>query len=420
MPPDDHPFESLREQLDTAARYVDIESDERAMLKYPERMHEATLTLELDDGSLDQVRAYRVQFNGARGPYKGGIRYHPAVDPDEVRALAGLMVYKCAVVDLPFGGAKGGVVFDPQDYSERELERITRAYATEFRPLLGADRDIPAPDINTGQREMNWIKDTYECLENTTAPGVVTGKAIESGGSEGRVEATGRSVTIAARELFDRFDRSLEGATVAVQGFGNVGSVAATLLDDLGATVVTVSDSTGAIFDPTGIDPADVDRFKAETGTVVGYGDADERTNTELLTADVDLLIPAAVGNVIDDELASDVQADVIVEGANGPLTPAADDVLDDRDVVVVPDILANAGGVTVSYFEWVQNRQRFSWSEDRINDALETTITDAFDEMIRVSEDREIPSLRTAAFVIAIERVLTAMEQAGKRAKHG
>jgi len=414
MPEASNPFETLHAQLDAGSRHVDLEPGELAILGHPKRLHEANLVVEMDDGSLERFSAYRAQFNDARGPYKGGIRYHPAVVPDEIRALAGWMVYKCAVVDIPFGGAKGGITLNPAKYSVQELERLTRAFVAAFRPVIGEDRDIPAPDINTGQREMNWIKDTYETLENTTAPGVVTGKAIESGGSAGRVRATGRSVTIAAREIFDHLDRTVANATVAVQGYGNVGSVAAELLDDLGATVVAVSDSTGAIFDPSGINPRDVTEFKAETGSVVGYRDAEEETNVDLLTADVDLLVPAAIENVIDDDLAREVQADVIVEGANGPLTSKANTVLNKRDVVVVPDILANAGGVTVSYFEWVQNRERLSWTEERVNERLETTIVEAFGDLVATAEEEDTQDLRTAAYAIAVERVLAAERNAG------
>ena len=409
-----NPFESLREQVDDAAAVVDADPGVIERLKNPERVLETNLTFERDDGSLETVRAYRSQFNGDRGPYKGGIRYHPGVTRDEVKALSGWMAYKCAVVDVPYGGGKGGIAIDPADYSESELERMTRAFATELRPLIGEDRDIPAPDVNTGQREMNWIKDTYETLENTTAPGVITGKAIDSGGSEGRVEATGRSVALSAREAFDWLGGDVAGATVAVQGYGNAGSIGAALLDDLGATVVAVSDSSGGVYDPDGLDPRDVKAHKAETGSVSGYADADALTNDELLTLDVDCLVPAALENAIDGDLAADVDADLIVEAANGPLTPAADDVLAERDVHVVPDILANAGGVTVSYFEWVQNRQRFSWTEERVNEELERVITDAFDTLVDTYESNDVHNLRTAAYVVAIGRIVNAYDQAG------
>ena len=409
-----NPFESLREQVDDAAAHLDPLPGVLTRLKNPERVLETNLTFERDDGSLETVRAYRSQFNGDRGPYKGGIRYHPGVTRDEVKALSGWMAYKCAVVDVPYGGGKGGIKIDPGEYSESELERLTRSFATELRPLIGEDRDIPAPDVNTGQREMNWIKDTYETLENTTAPGVITGKAIDSGGSEGRVEATGRSVALSAREAFDWLGRDLAGATVAVQGYGNAGSVAAALLDDLGASVVAVSDSSGGIRDPDGLDPRDVKSHKADTGSVTGYPGADALTNDELLTLDVDCLVPAALENAVDVDLAAEVGADLIVEAANGPLTPDADDVLAERDVHVVPDILANAGGVTVSYFEWVQNRQRFSWTEERVNEELERVITDAFDTLVDTYESNDVYNLRTAAYVVGIGRIVDAYDQAG------
>ena len=411
-----NPFESLQEQIRDAAAYVDADEGELRRLSRPERLLETNLTIERDDGSLDTFKAYRSQFNGDRGPYKGGIRYHPGVDRDEVKALSGWMVYKTAVVDIPYGGGKGGIAVDPRTLSMAELERLTRSFAEELRPIVGEDMDIPAPDVNTGQREMNWIKDTYETLENTTAPGVITGKAIDSGGSRGRVEATGRSVMLTAREAFDYLGKSIEDATVAVQGYGNAGSVAARLLEsELGTNVVAVSDSSGAVYNEAGIDAAGARGFKDETDAVSGYENAEEElTNEDLLTLDVDLLIPAALENAIDDDLAGDVQADVVVEAANGPLTPAADDILIERDVSVFPDVLANAGGVTVSYFEWVQNRQRFYWDERRVNDELETVIVDAFDRLIEVFEEYDLPNLRTAAYAVAIDRVVNAHAEGG------
>jgi glutamate dehydrogenase (NAD(P)+) len=409
-----NPFESLQEQIDDAAAYLDVDDDVIQRLKYPERVLETNLTVDMDDGSIERFKAFRSEFNGDRGPYKGGVRYHPGVDRDEVKALSGWMVYKCAVAGVPYGGGKGGIVIDPSEYSADELERVTRSFATELRPFIGEDKDIPAPDVNTGQREMNWIKDTYETLENTTEPGVVTGKSIEAGGSEGRVEATGRSTAITAREAFDYLDRDIEGASVAVQGYGNAGWIATKLIDELGANIVAVSDSSGAIHDPDGLDPVAVKEHKRETGAVSGYEDVEELTNEELLTMDVDLLVPAALENAIDGDLAEDVEADVIVEAANGPLTPEADDVLTEKDAHVFPDILANAGGVTVSYFEWVQNRQRFYWSEERVNEELEVIITDAFDDLTDAYEAHDVPSFRTAAYVVAIQRVVDAFTDNG------
>ncbi len=409
-----NPFESLQAQIDDASAYLDVGDDVLERLKHPERVLETNLSVERDDGSIEVFRAYRSQFNGDRGPYKGGIRYHPGVNRAEVKALSGWMVYKCAVVDIPYGGGKGGIAVDPREYSASELERLTRAFAVELRPFIGENQDIPAPDVNTGQREMNWLKDTYETLENTTAPGVVTGKAIDSGGSAGRVEATGRSVMLAAREAFDWLGRDLADATVAIQGYGNVGSQAARLIDDLGGDIVAVSDSSGGIYDPSGLAVSGATDHKRETGSLAGFADTESLTNDELLTLDVDLLIPAALENAITDSLASDVAADVIVEGANGPITPTADDILTEQGTYVVPDILANAGGVTVSYFEWVQNRQRFSWTEERVNDELERVITEAFDGLVETYESTDTPNLRTAAYVVAIQRVVSAFQQGG------
>ncbi|WP_410764719.1 Glu/Leu/Phe/Val family dehydrogenase [Haloferax sp. DFSO60] len=409
-----NPFESLQEQIDDAAAYLDVRDDIITRLKNPERILETNLSVEMDDGQIELFRAYRSQFNGDRGPYKGGIRYHPGVTRDEVKALSGWMVYKCAVVDIPYGGGKGGIVIDPKEYSESELERVSRSFAKELRPFIGEDRDIPAPDVNTGQREMNWIKDTYETLENTTAPGVITGKALTNGGSEGRVEATGRSTMLTAREAFKYLDRDIEGATVAVQGYGNAGSVAAKLIEDLGATIVAVSDSSGGIYNPDGLDARTVKDFKNETGTVSDYEGSEPISNDELLTLDVDLLVPAALENAIDGDLANDVQADIIVEAANGPLTPEADDVLTERGTYVFPDILANAGGVTVSYFEWVQNRQRFYWTEERVNDELERVIVTAFDNLVDAYQKHDLPNFRTAAYVVAIQRVVDAYKSSG------
>ncbi|MXR50823.1 Glu/Leu/Phe/Val dehydrogenase [Halovenus sp. WSH3] len=409
------PFESLQEQVREAGAAIDLGEDVLERLSNPERVLELNLSVEMDDGSIELFEAYRSQFNGDRGPYKGGIRYHPGVNRAEVKALSGWMVYKCAAVNVPYGGGKGGIRVDPAEYSEAELERLTRAYAEELRPLVGEDRDIPAPDVNTGQREMNWFKDTYETLEGTTEPGVVTGKGIESGGSQGRVEATGRSVMLVVREAFDHFGWDVTDATVAVQGFGNAGSIAARLLDDLGADIVAASDSSGAIYDGDGLDVEAAKEYKAETGSLSGFdGATEEWTNEELLTADVDVLVPAALENAIDAELAEAVSADLIAEAANGPLTPDADDVLAERDVYVIPDILANAGGVTVSYFEWVQNRQRFPWTEQRVNDELERYITDAFDSMVDAYERLDVPTLRVAMYTVALERVVRAAEEGG------
>ncbi|MFW6436136.1 MAG: Glu/Leu/Phe/Val family dehydrogenase [Halococcoides sp.] len=409
------PYESFRSQVATAADHLDVEDGELERLSRPERRLETNLTVELDDGSLETVSAFRCQFDGSRGPYKGGLRYHPDIDRSEVTALAGWMSIKTAVVDVPLGGGKGGIAIDPADYSEAELERLTRAFATELRPMIGPDRDVPAPDVNTGQREMNWIKDTYETLERTTAPGVVTGKGLASGGSLGRVEATGRSVLITARELLAREGRSLDDATVAVQGYGNAGWIGARLLEEAGATIVGVSDSRGGAIDEDGLDPVAVKEHKTETGSVVGAPGTTEGTNEDVLTMDVDVLVPAALGNAVDADLAVDIDADAIVEAANGPLTPDADDVLADRDIEVVPDVLANAGGVVVSYFEWVQNRTRTPWTEQRVNDDLDDVIVAAFEDMCDTRERIGADRYRTAAYVVALDRLQRAASEAGQ-----
>jgi len=410
-----NPFESMQEQVDDAAAYVDLEEDVVERLKYPERVLELNLSVEMDDGRLERFEAFRSQFNGDRGPYKGGIRYHPGVTRDEVKALSGWMAYKCAAVNIPYGGGKGGIKLDPGAYSDTELERITRSYAEELRPLIGVDRDVPAPDVNTGQREMNWIKDTYETLENTNEPGVITGKAPDSGGSAGRVEATGRSVMLVSREAFKHLGKDIEAATVAVQGYGNAGSVAAELIDDIGGNIVAVSDSSGGIYSPDGFDARAAKAHKNETGTVMGFsGATEEITNRELLTLDVDLLIPAALENAIDESIAEDLEADMIVEAANGPLTPDADDVLAERDVPVFPDILANAGGVTVSYFEWVQNRQGFYWTEEKVNDELERFIVEAFGDLIEGFEGHDVATYREAMYTVAIKRLARAAKEGG------
>ena len=407
------PLESLTAQIRRAAQRLEIDPGEFAVLQSPDRILEATLPIRLDDGSIETVSAYRVQFDGARGPYKGGIRYHPAVSREEVTALAGWMTIKTALLDLPLGGAKGGIVVDPKNYSDDEIERLTRAYAAAFRPLLGEDRDVPAPDVNTGPQEMNWLKDTYETLERTTAPGVVTGKALASGGSAGRVAATGRSVALATELALDQLHRPLEGATVAVQGYGNVGFNAARLLNERGATIVAVSDSSGGVNDPDGLDPDAVLAAKEAGGSVQDHDAGTAVTNETVLTLDVDVLVPAALEGAIDEALAGSVRADVIVEGANGPLTDTADQRLAGESLIV-PDVLANAGGVVVSYLEWVQNRQRQAWAESTVNEKLDDRIDRAFEEMVAVKQEFDCPDLRTAAYVGAIRRIQQARSESG------
>lgn len=409
------PYQSLQAQIQRATDVMDIDPKMIEAISLPDRVLESTLTVQMEDGELENFTAFRSQFDNSKGPYKGGIRYHRDVTRREVMALSGWMAIKTALVGLPLGGGKGGIALDPSNYSESELERITRSYATEIRPIIGEDIDIPAPDVNTGQREMNWIKDTFETLERTTAPGVVTGKSLASGGSEGRVEATGRSVFYSSREAFNHIDRDLTDITVAIQGFGNVGKHAARLLSESGAQIIALSDSTGGIHSENGLDWERVLAKKRDKGSVIDSDYGDQITNEELLTLDVDLLIPAALEGALDARVASEVKADVIVEGANGPITDKADRLLSSSDHLIVPDILANAGGVIVSYLEWVQNRQRRNWSEERINSELEKRIVSTFDSLVETAENDPIPDLRTTAFVIAIDRIQRAANEKGE-----
>ncbi|WP_232688262.1 Glu/Leu/Phe/Val family dehydrogenase [Halobacterium zhouii] len=407
---DSSPLDNMLAQMERAREYVDIDDGIFERLKTPERTLTVSLPVRMDDGSVEVFEAYRCQFDSARGPFKGGIRYHPTVSKDEVSALAGWMTWKTALVDLPFGGAKGGIICEPKDLSEGEIEQLTRRYTEGIRRMIGPDIDIPAPDVNTNPRTMAWIMDTYSMYQGHAVPEVVTGKPPEIGGTDGRVEATGRGVSIVTEEIFDYLGTHVGDADVAIQGFGNVGSVTAQLLDERGANVVAVSDVGGAIYDPDGLDITDVlDYVDDNDGRLDGYEPAEEISNDELLTADVDALIPAAIENVITVDVAERMQADVVVEAANGPTTFDAASVLVDREIPVVPDILANAGGVIVSYLEWVQNSQQYSWEVGEVNRDLEDRLTMAFDEMLAAYEEKEIPDLRTAAYTIALERTANA-----------
>jgi glutamate dehydrogenase (NAD(P)+) len=349
-----------------------------------------------------------VQHNLSRGPAKGGIRYHPDVTLDEVRALAMWMTWKCAVVGIPYGGAKGGVVCNPKQMSERELERLTRRFTSEIIMFIGPDSDIPAPDVNTDAQTMAWIMDTYSMTKGYSVPAVVTGKPVEIGGSLGRREATGRGVMFTTREALKHLGMPIEGVRVVVQGFGNVGAIGAELLQELGCTVIAVSDSRGGVYNPKGLDARDVMRHKKETGAVAGYPGTDAVTNKELLELDCEVLVPAALENEITKENADRLKARVIAEGANGPTTPEADDILFDKGSFVIPDILANAGGVTVSYFEWVQGLQNFFWTEEEVNQNLEKIMVKAFQDVLAISQRREV-NMRIAAYILAIDRVATA-----------
>lgn len=406
------PLDTARHQLNRAAACLDIEQHIVDRLTHPAAVHEVTVPLKRDDGTVEMFKRFRAQHDSVRGPYKGGLRYHPDVDREEVMGLAMWMTWKCAVVDLPFGGAKGGISVDPKELSEAETERLTRRFTNELRNVIGPNTDIPAPDMGTDAQTMSWIMDTYSVQEAETTAAVVTGKPTAVGGSEGREEAPGRSVAIVSRELLDYYDYPLEGATVAVQGFGSVGANAARLLDEWGATVVAVSDVNGAAYDPSGLDTRAIPSHDREPEAVTDH--AEETIGNEtLLELDVDLLIPAAVGNVITEDNATDIRADLIVEGANGPITFVADSIVAEREIPVVPDILANAGGVTVSYFEWVQDINHRTWSLARVNEELETVMLDAWDAVRHEVETRDV-TWRDAAYVVALSRIAAAHESRG------
>ncbi|MFC4405895.1 glutamate dehydrogenase GdhB [Haloarchaeobius iranensis] len=398
-------LETARRQLASAAELVDVDEGVIERLNHPDRVQRVSIPLKRDDGTTEVYTGYRAQHDSVRGPFKGGLRYHPGVSEQECIGLSMWMTWKCAVMDLPFGGAKGGIVVDPKDLSEEEKERLTRRFAEELRDVIGPKHDIPAPDMGTGPQEMAWFMDAYSMQEGETTPGVVTGKPPVIGGSFGREGAPGRSVGIIAEQAIDYYGRDIDETTVAVQGFGSVGAYAARYLDDLGATVVAVSDVDGAIFDPTGLDTRDVEDHDERPGMVSGYDAPHSISNDELLELDVDVLIPAAVGNVLTADNADDVQADLIVEGANGPTTSAADAVFDERGIPVLPDILANAGGVTVSYFEWLQDINRRQWSLDRVNEELRTEMLKAWDAVRDQVDERDI-TWRDATYAVALERV--------------
>jgi glutamate dehydrogenase (NAD(P)+) len=404
-PREEDPFHAMAQRFDRAAALLDLEPGMARVLKAPEKQLTVSIPVQMDSGEVEVFTGHRVLHNTARGPGKGGLRFDPHVDLGEVTALAAWMTWKCAVVDVPFGGAKGGILCDPLTMSVGELERLTRRYTANVIQLLGPDSDVPAPDVNTNERVMAWVLDTYSMHVGHTETAVVTGKPIALGGSLGRREATGRGVMLTAREALAHAGLTLRGATVAVQGFGNVGSVAAQLLAREGARVVAVGDRTGARHDARGLDVEAMVTWVRRHGTLEGYTAGDQLTNDELLALEVDLLVPAALENVITSRNAAGVRARVVVEGANGPTTAPADAILADRGVLVVPDILANAGGVTVSYFEWVQNRAGYAWTEDVVNDRLRELMTRGFHD-VRELAARHAVDLRTAAYMLAIGRV--------------
>ena len=403
------PWKVALQQFATAADLLSLKRGVREFLSHPKRELTVNFPVQLEDGSVRVFTGYRVHHSTVLGPTKGGIRYHPDVTLNEIRALAMLMTWKCAVVGLPYGGAKGGVVVNPKELSQEELEHLTRRYATEITMLISPESDIPAPDVGTNPQVMAWIMDTYSMHRGYSVPAVVTGKPISIGGSQGRIEATGRGVMIVAREAARHLGMPFQGARVAVQGFGNVGSVAAVLLREQGCRIVAVTDSRGGVSNEKGLDPAELLRHKEQAGTIAGFRGGDSITNEDVLEVPCEILVPSALEGQITERNAGKVKARLIVEGANGPTTPEADAILQDRKVLVVPDILANAGGVTVSYFEWVQDLQSFFWSEEEINERLERIMVRSFREVLGVSQERQV-EMRTAALVKAVQRVADAL----------
>lgn len=397
-------YENTNRLFDRAADVISLDEDMRRILKTPFREVKVEVPVRLDDGHIEVFLGYRVQHNGARGPMKGGLRFHPEVDFDEVRSLASLMTWKTALVNIPFGGAKGGITCDPWQMSERELEMLTRRFTSRMGFAWGLHRDIPAPDVNTNAQVMAWIMDQYSQRYGYT-PGIVTGKPLALGGSPGREAATGRGVSIIAREACRDLSIELNGARVAIQGFGNVGSYTGKFLHEMGATIVAVSDASGGLFAGGGLPVEALFDYTYEHRTIEGFGQGEALSNEDLITLDCDILIPAALGGVITQENARQVRARMVVEAANSPITTIADAILNERGITVVPDILANAGGVTVSYFEWVQNIQAMTWDEDHVNAQLEKIIVRAYDDVTALMKEKHVP-MRTAAFMIAIQRV--------------
>ncbi len=409
----ENPFEIAREQLRRVAEVFDIEQNLVNVLSNCKKAVIVSIPVSMDDGTTRVFQGYRVTHNIARGPSKGGIRYHPAVTLDEVKALAMWMTWKCALAGIPFGGAKGGVVCDPKQLSRRELERLTRRYTSEIINEIGPEKDIPAPDVGTDGSVMAWIFDTYSMNKGHSVLGVVTGKPLTIGGSLGRQEATARGALYCIRQAVARHGMSIQGLTAAVQGFGNVGSFLAKFLAEDGAKVIAISDSTTGLHNPNGIDVQAALAHKAETGSLAGLKNAEPITNEELLLLECDLLAPCALEQVITSENAAQVRAKMVCEGANGPVTPTADEILEDKGVLVLPDILANAGGVVVSYFEWVQGLQEYFWKEDEVNAKLDDIITKAFNETWETHERRKT-SMRLAAYGHAVKRVAEATTTRG------
>jgi glutamate dehydrogenase (NAD(P)+) len=404
---EENPFEAMMMRFDRAAELLDLEPGLYKVLRHAEKQITVSCPVMMDSGEVEVFTGHRVLYNTSRGPGKGGIRFDVAVTLEEVKALAAWMTWKCAVVNLPFGGAKGGVVCDPSKLSVGELERLTRRYTAGIVATLGPDSDVPAPDVNTNERVMAWVMDTYSMRMGHTVTAVVTGKPVEMGGSLGRREATGRGCMIVTKEALKHLGMPVRGTTIAVQGFGNVGSVTAQLLADEGCKIVAISDKSGGYFNPNGVDIAAALAHVKKTRHVEGFPGAQPITNEELLTLDVDVLVPAALENVITSKNAGKVRAKIICEGANGPTTAGADNILDEKGVFVIPDILANAGGVTVSYFEWVQDRGGYFWTEEVVNQRLTEIMCRSFADVLKLSQQHKV-NMRTAAYMLSISRVAT------------
>ena len=404
---EDNPFEAMMSRFDRAAQLLDLEPGLYKVLRHAEKEITVSVPVLMDNGEVEVFTGYRVLYNTSRGPAKGGIRFDENVSMDEVKALAAWMTWKCAVVNLPFGGAKGGVICDPPKMSAGELERLTRRYTAGIIATLGPDSDVPAPDVNTNERVMAWVMDTYSMHARHTVTAVVTGKPIEMGGSAGRREATGRGCMIVTREALQHLGMPILGTTVAVQGFGNVGSVAAQLLVREGCKIVAISDRTGGYYNKSGLDIEGAVNHVRKHRSLEGYTGGDPISNEDLLTLDVDVLLPAALENVITSKNANKVRAKIICEGANGPTTAGADSILEEKGVFVIPDILANAGGVTVSYFEWVQDRGGYFWTEDTVNERLTDIMRRSFADVLQLSRQHKV-NMRTAAYMLSISRVAT------------
>jgi glutamate dehydrogenase (NAD(P)+) len=406
-------FGAMLQEFDGAARILKLEPGIWKILTQPKRQIIVSCPVAMDNGEIEVFTGYRVQYNITLGPAKGGIRYHPDVNLDEVTALAAWMTWKCAVAHIPFGGGKGGIVCDPTRLSRRELEALTRRYVAEIIDAIGPEKDVPAPDVNTNDQIMAWVMDTYSMHVGHTSTAVVTGKPVELGGSLGRREATGRGVMIVTREAAKHLGFDINGATIAVQGFGNVGSVSADLCARAGARVVAVTDWKGGVHNPNGLDIAGMLEYAKEHKTIDGFPGGQSITNEELFALEVDVLIPAALENQITVENAASIRAKILTEGANGPTTPEAHKILHERGVFVIPDILANSGGVTVSYFEWVQDRYGYFWEEEEVNTRLEKKMVEAFDDVLQTSLKYKV-DLRTAAYIVAINRVGTVTRMRG------